>query len=191
MLCALAALALLSAPAAPGRAPVLPAGRWELEQSHSSVIAEALHLGVSYYVMRFDRMQASFTWNPADPAATKLQASVDVTSLDTGDAFGPRAADDFLAAQKYPEARFVSTKVEEAPDGRTGTVTGDLTLMGVTRPVTFDVTFVGVGPGLLFGTVAGFSATTVIHRSDFGSRHFLSFVGDDVRLQIEGEFKRK
>ena len=70
-------------------------------------------------------------------------------------------------------------------------MTGDLTLMGVTRPVTFDVTFVGTNHGIPFGTIAGFSATTTIRRSDFGSKYVLAFVGDEVRLEIEGEFDRK
>ena len=72
-----------------------------------------------------------------------------------------------------------------------GTVTGDLTFRGVTKPVTLQVTFNGTGPGLLGGHRMGFSATTDIKRSDFGSHQYEGMVGDDVHLDIEVEFQRK
>ena len=70
-------------------------------------------------------------------------------------------------------------------------MTGDLTLRGVTRPGTLDVTFNGTGPGLLGGHRMGFSATGDIKRSDFGSKAWLSAVGDAVHIVIEAEFQRK
>jgi polyisoprenoid-binding protein YceI len=75
--------------------------------------------------------------------------------------------------------------------GGAGTMTGDLTLRGVTLPVTLKVAFVGVSRGFPFGTVAGFSASGTLRRSDFGSRSLLSYVGDDISLEIEAEFDRK
>src|SRR5260370_940167 len=77
------------------------------------------------------------------------------------------------------------------PAGRTGTMTGDLTLRGVTRPMTLKVAFIAVGHAFPFGTVAGFSATGSLKRSDFGSHNLLSYVGDEVSLEIEGEFDHK
>lgn len=169
----------------------LPAGHFVLDKKHSSIIARVRHLSVSNYTMRFDKFDASFTYDPAHPEATKLEASVDVTSLDVGADYSRQFADEFLDASKFPKATFVSTAVTPGPDGRTGTMTGDLTLKGVTRPVTFNMAFVAVGHGFPFGTVAGFSATTEIKRSDFGSHNLLSLVGDDVDLEIEGEFEHK
>ncbi|MGH7022206.1 MAG: YceI family protein [Caulobacteraceae bacterium] len=169
----------------------LPAGHYRLDARHASLIGRVLHLGVSYSTVRFDRLAADFTYDPARPEATRLQASVDTTSLDAGAGDGSQFADQFLNAAKFPKASFVATSMTPAADARTGTMTGDLTLMGVTRPVTFNVSFVGVGHGLPFGTIAGFSASTVIHRSDFGSHSLLSWVGDDVSLQFDGEFERK
>jgi polyisoprenoid-binding protein YceI len=169
----------------------LPAGHFVLDHKHASIVARVLHMGVSNYTLRFDTFDADFTYDPAHPEATKVEASVDTTSLDVGADYSRHFADQFLDATKFPKATFVSTLVTPGPDGRTGTMTGDLTLRGVTRPVTFQVSFVGEGHGLPFGTIAGFSATGVIKRSDFGSKGLLAYVGDDVSLQIEGEFDRK
>jgi len=169
----------------------LPAGHFKLDPKHASLIASVRHLGVSNYVLRFDKLAADFTYDPAHPEATKLQATVDTTSLDVGADYSRKFADEFLEATQFPQATFVATSMTPGADGRKGIMTGDLTLMGVTKPVTFNVAFVAVGHGLPFGTIAGFSATTVIHRSDFGSRYVLNFVGDDVTLNIEGEFDRQ
>ncbi len=92
---------------------------------------------------------------------------------------------------KFPPLTFVSSQIVPAPDGRTGAMTGNLTLRGVTRPVTFNVTFVGVGHGLFGGTITGFSAAARIKRSDFGSTFLLNLVGDDTEIDIDAEFDRK
>jgi polyisoprenoid-binding protein YceI len=189
---ALVLLALPAAAAAASSNPAdLPAGHYRLDPAHTSIIARVRHLGVSNFTVRFDRMQGDFTWDPEHPEAVKLQASVDVTSLDVGADYSRKFADDFLNAKVFGQATFIATSLVPSADGKTGTLTGDLTLMGVTKPVTFDVTFVGVGHGLPFGTLAGFSATTTIRRSDFGSHYVLAFVGDEVSLDIEAEFDRK
>jgi polyisoprenoid-binding protein YceI len=169
----------------------MPAGHWTLDASHASLIAKVKHLGVVYYAVRFDKLAGTFTWDPAHPEATHLEASVDVTSLDVGNQHSKAFAEDFLAASRYPKATFVSTAVTPAADGKSGTITGDLTLRGVTRPVTLQVSFVGVGHGFPFGTVAGFAATAEIKRSDFGSRRFLGLVGDDVSLEVDAEFEHR
>lgn len=169
----------------------LPAGRWVLDAKHSNLIAKVRHLGVSNYAVRFDKLEASFTYDPTHPEATKLMADVDTTSLDVGADYSRKFADEFLEATKFPKATFVSTAMTSDPEGQTGTVTGDLTLRGVTRPMTLKVAFIAVGHAFPFGTVAGFSATGSIKRSDFGSHNLLSYVGDDVSLEIEGEFDHK
>lgn len=169
----------------------MPAGHWTLDASHASLIAKVKHLSVVNYAVRFDKLAGTFTWDPAHPEATHLEASVDVTSLDVGTEHSKSFAEDFLSASRFPKASFVSTAVTPAADGKSGTITGDLTLRGATRPVTLQVSFVGVGHGFPFGTVAGFSATGQIKRSDFGSRHLPGLVGDDVSLEIEAEFEHR
>ena len=169
----------------------LPSGNYVLDKKHASVIAKVLHMGVSYYTVRFDTFDASFAYDPANPTAARVKATLDATSLDVGAAYGRRFADEFLDATKNPVVSFVSTQIVPSPDGRTGTMIGNLTLHGVTKPVTFNVTFVGVGHGLFGGTITGFSATTRIKRSDFGSTFLLNLVGDDTEIDIDAEFDRK
>jgi polyisoprenoid-binding protein YceI len=178
--------------AAPSRNPAdLPAGNYALDNRHASVTAKVMHLGVSLYTMRFNTFEGSFTYDPAHPQTAQVRATVDATSLDAGASYSRKFADQFLDAARFPTVTFVSNQIVPGPDGRSGTMSGDLTLRGVTRPVTFDVAFDGVGKSLLFGTVTGFSATTRIKRSDFGSSELRAFVGDDVTITIEAEFDKK
>jgi len=181
-------VAALAASASPAD---LPAGTFVLDRKHASVIAKVMHMGVSLYTLRFDRVDATFTYDPAHPEASRVSATIDTTSLDVGADYSRRFADEFLDASKFPTATFVSTAIQPGPDGRTGTMTGALTLSGVTRPVTFNVTFVGVGQDPFGHTLTGFSALTTIKRSDFGSNFLQNLVGDDVKIDIEAEFDRK
>jgi len=140
--------------------------------------------------VRFDTLDAGFTYDPTHPEAAQVRATVATTSLDVGADYSRRFADQFLDATKFPNATFVSTGIQPGVGGK-GTMTGDLTLRGVTKPVTFDVTFDGVGKGLFGGTITGFTAVTKIKRSDFGSGFLQNLVGDEVTIQIEAEFNRK
>lgn len=188
-LIAAACLAPLAHGAEPAGVAALPAGHYVLDRKHSSLMAKVMHLNASWYAMRFNTLDASFDYDPAHPEATRLAASVDVTSLDVGADYSRKFANDFLDAAKNPSASFVSTGVQPGADGRSATVTGDLTLRGVTRPLTLTVTFDGYSHSLLFGRAAGFTAVGEIRRSDFGSRNLLSYVGDEVKLEIEGAFE--
>jgi polyisoprenoid-binding protein YceI len=202
---AVAALALLTPPltaaatptaSGPPSASAFPAGHYVLDPRHASVIARVKHMGVSLYTVRFDTMDATFDYNPARPEDTKLTAHVDPASLDVGADYAKEFQKEFLQAASFPKASFVATRLQTSGDG-TGTMTGDLTLMGVTKPVTFSVTLIGAGKEVLpipFGrTAAGFEATTTFKRSDFGSTYLLNgdLVGDEVTLQIEAEFEKK
>jgi polyisoprenoid-binding protein YceI len=195
---AVAALALLvPLAAAAGPPPTIsdvPAGHYVIDKRHSSLIARVMHMGVSLYTVRFDTLDASFEYNPARPEATHLTASVDPASLDVNADYGKDFAEEFLSVSKFPSATFVTTSAQTAGPNQ-GTLTGDLTLMGVTKPVTFNVTLIGSGHEVLplpAGQHAvGFEATTTLKRSDFGSTYLNNLVGDDVTLTIEAEFDRR
>jgi polyisoprenoid-binding protein YceI len=201
-LSALAVLALaiplvaapLVAAAAPTGTPDFPGGHYTLDPKHASLIARVKHMGVSLYTLRFDTLDANFDYDPSRPESTRLTASVDPTSLDVNADYGKQFAEEFLSVSKFPKATFVATSMQKTGDGQ-GTMTGDLTLMGVTKPVTFNVTLVGAGHEVLpipFGRhAAGFEATATIKRSDFGSTYLNNLVGDEVVLQIEAEFEKK
>ena len=168
-----------------------PAGLYVLDKSHASVVAKVSHMGLSFYTLRFDALDARFDYDPAKPEASQITATVDANSLDVGDPkTGPQFARDFLAAAVFPRITFVSTGIQRTAPGH-GLVTGNLTLGGVTRPVILDVVFNGSGPGPfgVGGYRMGFSATTDIKRSDFGSKAWESLVGDQVHLvRSEVEF---
>lgn len=170
----------------------VPAGAYVLDKRHASLTAKIAHLGgFSRYTLRFTGLDGAFTYDPANWQATRVTFTVDPRSADTGDKGFDRDIAGYLGAEKYPAISFTSTGVTAGEDGR-GQVTGDLTFNGVTRPVVLDVTFNGVGPGLLgAGTRLGFSGTTRIRRSDFGATAVRQWAGDDVDLLFEIEFTRK
>ena len=190
----LAAAASPPAPAAPPGPADVPAGHYVLDKRHAALIARVMHMGVSLYTLRFNTLDASFDYDPKRPEATRLEASVDPASLDVNADYGKQFAEEFLSASKFPKATFASTAVTNAGNGQ-GTVTGDLTLMGVTKPVTFNVTLTGsaheVLPLPVGRRAAGFEATATIKRSDFGSTYLNNLVGDDVQLEITAEFEKK
>jgi len=200
------AAALLTAPAAlaaPGVSSVkpadLPAGHYVLDKSHATLTAKLKHMGFSNYTLRFTKLDADFHYDPKAPEASKINVTVDPASLDTAtgaDAFGVKfskelTGDGWLEAAKYPTITFVSTAINVG-DGQHGSVTGDLTFHGVTKPVVLDVTFNGVGSGMNpLQTRTGFSAMTTIKRSEYGVGKYAPLIGDDVTLNIEVEFEKK
>jgi polyisoprenoid-binding protein YceI len=170
-----------------------PAGTYVLDKRHASLTAKTLHMGFSHYTLRFDGLDGGFTYDPANWQATKVTINVDPKSVDTNDpAFNKQIAG-YFDADKYPTITFVSTSLQGGEDGK-GTLTGDLTFHGVTKPVTLDVTFQGVGHGITpLSTRMGFSGTTRINRSDFGVNNmFLNqFTTNDIDLAFEVEFEKK
>jgi polyisoprenoid-binding protein YceI len=171
----------------------LPAGDYVLDKRHASLVVKVLHLGFSNYTMRFDGLDGGFTYDPANWTATKATITVDPASIDTGDpGFNKTiAGTSFFDAAKFSQITFVTTQVQGGPDGK-GTITGDLTFLGQTRPATLDVLFHGFGPGMMGGgTRLGFSATGRLKRSDFGLTTYSQYVGDDVDLIVEAEFFKK
>jgi polyisoprenoid-binding protein YceI len=170
-----------------------PKGDYVLDKRHASLLVKVPHMGgFSRFTMRFDRLDGGFAYDPATWTATRMTITVDPTSINTGlpDFDKTIAGSSYFDSARYPAITFVSSKVEGA-NGK-GTVSGDLTFHGVTRPVVLDVTFNGVGPGMLgAGTRMGFSGTTHIKRSDFGVTTMSQFAGDDLDLAFEVEFVKK
>jgi polyisoprenoid-binding protein YceI len=169
-----------------------PAGSYALDPRHASLVVKVPHLGgFSRYTMRFNKLEGSFSYDPANWQATKVAITVDPKSIDTEDNGFNRTVSGYFEPDKYPVIQFTSTGVNVTAEGR-GQVTGDLTFHGVTKPVTLDVEFNGVGPGLLgAGTRMGFSGTGKIKRSEFGVTGGRPFAGDNVDLIFEVEFVKK
>lgn len=170
-----------------------PAGSYELEKNHASITFKVMHMGNAYYTMRFNDFDADLTLDPAKPEASALNVSIKPASLDSNN---PKltehtAGPDFFDVAKYPTITFKSTRVEKT-GANTGKVTGDLTMHGVTKPVTLDVTFNnGSTHPMMKKFALGFSATTTIKRSEFGMGYGIPMVGDDVYADIEVEMLKK
>ena len=170
----------------------VPAGEYALDPKHASLVVRVPHMGgFSRYTMRFNKLSGSFTYDPAGWQGTKVVISVDPRSIDTADNGFSRTIAGYFEPEKYPVILFSSTALAANAEGR-GQLTGDLTFHGVTKPVTLDVDFNGVGPGLLgAGTRMGFSGAGKIKRSEFGVTQARPFAGDVVGLEFEVEFVKK
>lgn len=186
-----------------------PAGDYAVDPNHASITASLQHLGLSYYTIRFKTYDATVTFDPANIAASKVTATVkpsdilvglpgDYTGTHPGTKFKSWEDDlanstNFLDAGQFPAATFTSTAVEPSGE-RSAKVTGDLTIKGVTKPVTLDVTFSGETASHPFAKAPaiGFSAVGTFKRTDFGLSGLpVEVAGDDVTLRIEGDFIQK
>lgn len=183
-------LALLLFALAPGAPAVAEPQDFRLDKVHSHVLFFVSHLGFSNPMGRFPGVEGRFTFDPNDWSASKVDATIDVSTLYLGDAAWEKKilGDDFLDAKRFPTMRYVSERVERTGEGR-GRVHGKLTLRGVTRPVALDVRLNRIGRhSFSFAYAAGFSATAKLRRSAFGMKRLLPAVGDEIeiRLEIEG-----
>lgn len=165
-----------------------PAGKYAIDANHTGLVARVPHQGFSYSIFRFGAVTGTLDWDPANPGANKLNVSVDPTSIATPvKDFGAEISGDrFLKAGQFPAATFVS-KSFKAIDASHGTVDGDLTLMGVTKPVTFTVELVGTGKGFR-GDVIGANARTTINPKDYPS---LGLIPGPIELNIDLELDRQ
>lgn len=204
------ALAVVAVPAviaqAPSGVPGAPdktrvtAGTYLADAGHTMVVWEVDHFGFSKYSGIFGDVTGTLVIDPANPAASKVDVTIPVSKVTTASAgltdhllragkdggkadfFGPAPAD----------AKFVSTRVVLDDDGDEAKVTGNLTLNGVTKPVTLDVDFHGAGanPFNKKATI-GFQAETKIRRSDFGVNYGIPMVSDIVELEIHAAFEKQ
>ncbi|RWI17726.1 MAG: polyisoprenoid-binding protein [Mesorhizobium sp.] len=178
--------ALATAPIGPATAQPIT---FDIDPVHSGIVFFINHLGFSNVIGVAKEFSGEFTFDKDAPEASKLQAKVKVSSISTNNA--QRDSDiqgaDWFNATEFPEITFVGTKFTKSSD-KQGTITGDLTIAGVTKPVTLDVTFNGQGKNPWDGSLeAGFSATAKLKRSDFGMTANLPLIGDEVTLRIETE----
>jgi polyisoprenoid-binding protein YceI len=166
------------------------AGDYTLDKTHAAVLFRINHLGYSTYIGRFELLDASLTGDASDPAGSSAEAVIDMTSLDVAnDAFATELmGPDWFDADAFPQAVFRSISVTLTGD-TTATVSGELTLHGVTAPVSLAATFNGAAFDRLRGAdVVGFSATTQIDRTEFGVSKYSGLLADEVEIEIQAEF---
>ncbi len=172
----------------------LPAGSWNLDPNHSGVDFSIRHLGLSNVRGRFDRFDAALVVGES-LAETTVTAEIDMASVDTNqpDRDAHLKSTDFFRADENPTMSFRSTEI--TGDGFDYEMTGDLTINGITKPVTFAVEFNGSevhpGDGLVH---AGFSATGEIRRNEFGVDFNMPLgmgklaLGEKVKVELELQF---
>ena len=167
------------------------AGIYVVEPDHTEVLFAVSHFGFSTYYGRFDHASGTLVFDPKTPANSSLLVSVPTAAVDTASDRLNGILKDWFGVARFPAMTFKSTKVAVTGIDR-GIVTGDLTLHGVTRPLTLEVTFDGAGidPADSKYTI-GFDATGTLRRTDFGISTFAPFIGDEVRLILSGAFVKQ
>ena len=161
---------------------------WVPDKAHSGVDFSILHMSLSKVRGHFGNIGGTIVTNDADITKSTVNITIDATTVDTG--VSMRDADikssNLFDVEKYPTATFVSTSVAKHGDGLT--VNGNLTLHGVTKPVTLEVEGpTGPVPGMDHKPHEGFSASTTISRTAFGigTKYPTSILGDEVKLTID------
>lgn len=169
------------------------AGKYTLDAAHTQVMFQTEHMGISHPWGNFVTTSGSYTFDPAKVEASNVDVTIDTTSLDmNNEAWNKHMKSaDLFNVEKYPTITFKSTKAEKTGE-KTGKLTGDMTLLGVTKPVTLDVLYVGstVNP-MSKKFMTGFTASTKIKRSDFGMKYGIPMVSDEANITINVEGVRE
>ena len=173
-------------------------GLYELEKTHAFLTWTVKHNGISGYTVNFTDFDADLVFDAETPANSQLSVSINPGALNTNYPDPAKKVDwetelstdpRFLNGSEFPAISFNSTSVEQTGEF-SGTVTGDLTFLGVTKPVTLDVSYGGVANPPWFGQrdVIGFTASTTVTRSEFGNTSMAGIIPDEVVVEFSGEF---
>lgn len=194
---------LIAAPllAEEGAAPALPgvvdasrvaAGAYTVDSRHTQVNWQVNHFGFNDYFGLFGDVSGTLDIDPANLSAAKVDVTIPVASVATSSAglTTHLQSPDFFDVAKFSTARFVSTNV--AVDGTRAIIKGDLTMLGVTKPVELETRFEGAGANPMNKKATlGFHASTTIKRSEWGMTKYVPMVGDEVKLRISVAFEKK
>jgi polyisoprenoid-binding protein YceI len=167
---------------------------WTVDPNHTQVEFSAKHMGIMTVKGHITGVHATIDFDENDFTASSVAASIDPTTLTTNDERRDAhlKSPDFLNVEQFPSITFTSTRIERAAHDRY-TMTGDLTIRGVTRPVSLDVVYSGQAKDPMGNMHAGFSAYTTINRKDWGLNWNMALetggllVGEDVKLALEVE----
>ena len=171
---------------------------WRIDTAHTEIGFKVKHLVISTVSGKFKTFEGKLEAEKEDFSDAKISFSADIASIDTGNEQrdGHLQSDDFFDAPAYPQLTFSSTGLTHHA-GSDYTLTGDLTLRGITKPISLKVDFGGVGPNAYGQTIAGFELTGKINRKDFGLNWSAVteaggiVVSDEVRLVINAELVKE
>ena len=171
----------------------VPTGEYKMDPMHGYVTFTYSHLGLSIPQISFRSVDARINLDADDPAASGVNVTIAANSIDSQVAIFDEHlnSENWFDTETYPQITFVSTGMtQDAEDDTKGTMTGDLTIKDVTKPVTLDVTMLGAVSEHLVKKVptVGVNATATVLRSDFGLGAYAPAVGDEITITISGEF---
>jgi polyisoprenoid-binding protein YceI len=173
------------------------ADEYEVDNAHTSVIFGVSHMGYSFSYGRFNKVSGAYTLDAAKPEASTFAIAIDANSIDTNNADRDKhlKSPDFFSAGEFPVISFKSNKVAAKPaegGALVYEVTGELTMHGVTKPLTLQLQKLGEGPGPTGQDYrSGFNCQTKLKRSEFGMTKMVGPVGDEVAITISFEGVRK
>ena len=170
--------------------PVMPSGTYKMDKNHAYLVFSYLHMGFSHPMLRFTNFDVEIQYDSANIDNSKATVNIAVSSIDSGVATfnAELAGEKFLDGGKFPEITFVSTSYKTTGKD-TAVLAGDLTIKGVSKPVSLDVRLNRAAEHPMSkNPMLGFSATGKFNRSEFGMGMFTPMVSDELGLQFEGEF---
>jgi polyisoprenoid-binding protein YceI len=168
--------------------------KWNMDPAHSEILFTTRHMMISKVRGQFEKFNVNVNLDLENPQNTTVEAAIEAASLNTRDAQrdGHLKSPDFLDAANFPNLTFRSTKITPV-DARHAKLTGDLTMRGVTRPVTLDVEFTGMAKSPWGATSAGFGAWTTLRRSDWNLTWNVALetggwlISDEIEISIQLE----
>lgn len=178
----------------------VPSGEYSLDLSHASIVWKVSHFGMSNYVARFNDFDMTLNLDTDNYNKSSVTATINTASLDTDYPFVEKKdfnkklieGEDWFNGSAFPDIKFASTKLTPI-DSKHATLDGNLTFLGISKPVSLKITFNNAMENHPFANVPaiGFSATTKIIRSEWGFEKYLGNIGDEVSIDIEAEFHKK
>ena len=167
----------------------VPSGAYVMDKTHGYVTFSYLHKGLSNPVLRFNDVDANLVLDAGKPENSQIDVTIHAANIDSGVAkFDTHLNSvDFFNTAVNPTISFKSTSFTRAGD-KTGKMVGDLTMMGVTKPISFDVVLIGTAGGKQ--PTIGVEGRGSLSRSDFGLGKYVPYVGDKVSISISAEFNK-
>lgn len=168
-------------------------GHYKIDPYHTQVLFSVSHFGFTNYSGNFSDISGALTLNSKNIEESKLDIQIPIASIQTTSSKLTQELKDpdWFDTKQYPTAHFVSTHIVKTGE-KTADVTGNLTLHGITKPVTLHIVYIGAGINPLNKAyTVGFQITGKINRGDFGIKTYLPKVGDEVDLTIAAAFEKK
>lgn len=180
-------LALTSALLAATLVPTANAADYVIDTkgAHASINFKVQHLGYSWLTGRFDKFGGTFSYDPANVSASKIEVDIDTTSINSNHAERDKhlKSDDFLDVSEFNTAKFISSSVTDKGDGNLA-IAGTFTLHGISKNIVIDAQKVGEGKDPWGGYRVGFSGTTTIALTDFAIKNILGPASNNVQLNL-------